>query len=112
MRWMNCIKTICFVLMSIFSTQLSFAHNEDKGGGVISGKIITADNEPSEGVTVHLRNKNKNKNRTTVTNENGFFKFSGVAIGNYIIEISFVGYETIHQKILIEEGARLSLSYQ
>ncbi len=113
MKWMNCIKTICFVLMSIFSTQLSFAHNEDRGGGVISGKIITADNEPAEGVTVHLRNlKNENKNRTTVTNENGFFKFSGVAIGNYIIEISFVGYETIHQKILIEEGARLPLSYQ
>jgi len=107
---MSCIKAICCVLMMLFSVELCFANSEDESGGVISGKIITADNKLAEGVIVVL--KNAETKRTAITNENGFFEFSNLIKADYEIEISFIGYETIHQKILFQQGKKINLSFQ
>lgn len=107
---MNCIKAICCVLIMLFSINECFANSEDESGGVISGKIFTVDNKLAESVIVVL--KNAETKRTAITNENGFFEFSNLIKGDYEIEISFVGYETIHQKIALPQGKKMSLSFQ
>ncbi|MEM6965798.1 MAG: TonB-dependent receptor [Bacteroidota bacterium] len=67
--------------------------------GKITGKVVDAKtNEPVEFATVVLVNSEFGKQLDgSITDEKGKFKFSKVALKEYEIEISFIGYET--QKI-------------
>lgn len=44
----------------------------------------------------------KNTNWNTRTNLNGNFEIQGIDSGNYILAVSFPGYETIEKSIIIE----------
>ncbi|MFM9568688.1 carboxypeptidase-like regulatory domain-containing protein, partial [Streptomyces turgidiscabies] len=57
---------------------------EDAGGVTVSGKVVTADHLPAEGVTVLL--KQASKTRTVISNEEGVFEFTHVANGMYEVE--------------------------
>jgi iron complex outermembrane receptor protein len=75
--------------------------------GIITGVLTTTDGKPAGGVTVTL----KGSNRTTLTDDDGHFSFRRLAPGNYEIEISFIGYESIDQSITVDgsKPARLML---
>ncbi|MDE3235166.1 MAG: TonB-dependent receptor [Bacteroidota bacterium] len=104
------IQVVCPVLLVLFAVQNCFAGIENGIGGTVIGNVLTADNKPAEGVTVQLIHTTRT--RFFNTNENGFFEFTNVTGGSYEIEISFVGYETIHEKIAVENGKKMQLSYR
>lgn len=57
----------------------------------ISGTVVNSQNSPLEGALVELREEGK----SSYTNEAGVFNFEGLQKGNYILRVSFLGYETL-----------------
>lgn len=91
------------ILLPVFS----FAINESDFGG-IKGKVITNDNNAAADVTVIIKNTTKG----TLTDENGSFEFSRLKPGEYSLQISLTGYETIEQSVTVEKGKTVPVSFQ
>lgn len=89
-------------------TAISFANANELYNGIILGKITTSDNQPAANATIAIKGTLK----TTVTDENGNFSFHHVKAGKYVIEISFVGYETILSSVTVENNKTVNLSLQ
>ncbi|HUZ60642.1 MAG TPA: TonB-dependent receptor [Hanamia sp.] len=96
-----------FIFLLIL-TEISFANNNELYSGIIFGKITSSDNQPAANATIAIQGTL----RTTITDENGNFSFHHVKPGKYIIEISFVGYETILHPVTVENNKTVNFSLQ
>ncbi|QWX83814.1 carboxypeptidase-like regulatory domain-containing protein [Cellulophaga sp. HaHaR_3_176] len=75
--------SLLFVISNIFSQET----------GSITGAVVDLEigNEPVLFADVQLKNTDKN----TQTNFHGNFEFTNLEIGNYIVVVNFLGYETV-----------------
>ena len=95
----------------LFITSISYgANTEITLSGAISGKITTIDNKPAEDVTIYLKSAAGIK--TSISNENGYYEFSGLRTGKYNLEISLVGYETIHKEVYVDQNKKQTINFQ
>ncbi|HEX6431324.1 MAG TPA: TonB-dependent receptor [Niastella sp.] len=92
-----------FIILPVFS----LANNENDFGG-IKGKVITNDNNAAADVTVIIKNTKKG----TLTDENGAFEFSRLKTGEYALQISLTGYETIEQTVTVEKDKTSNVTFQ
>ncbi|MDR2423285.1 MAG: TonB-dependent receptor family protein [Prevotellaceae bacterium] len=94
-------KVTFIVLLSLLSFNMAIA-------GVISGRVIDAKTkEPLEYVTVVVRKKNvENAVAGTLTDKSGTFIINNIPPDNYIVTVSFVGYSTWEQDVVVETGAQ------
>ena len=67
--------------------------------GTISGTVKDDQGDPIPGATVNLRDTNFGIN----TEANGRFSIPNVPYGDYQMQVSFVGYETITQRITLNK---------
>ena len=70
---------------------------QDKG--VLKGIITTEQGEPIMGANVHI----KKIALGTTSNENGEFLLEKIANDSYVVEVSYLGYNTIIKKIVINK---------
>ncbi|RFM26440.1 TonB-dependent receptor [Deminuibacter soli] len=99
----SALTFFCLVLSVNLFAQL----NTDKG--IISGQIITADNQPAEGVIVRLIGTDK----ATLTTENGFYMFKNLPAGTYQVDVSLMGYKPLDKKVVLaENGKQNNISFQ
>lgn len=77
-----------------------FSHASNNGPGTLEGHITTSDGKPAASVTITLIGTSKN----TVTGEDGTFSINKIPTGNYQVEISLVGYETVVREVSIEQN--------
>lgn len=103
------------VSLSNISAQSSFVGSlSDKvvpdniGSGIISGTVSTSDNKPAAYVTILI----KGSKRSTLTSEDGSFVIRNLQPGNYELEISLVGYETIKAEAPVVSGQTTERSFQ
>lgn len=98
------MKRIFYTFFAILVTT-SLATAQEKGNGKLSGTILdSSTNQPVEFATVALIDPATNKPVDgTVADEKGKFSISGIALGNYRVTISFIGYETYLQEIALTE---------
>ena len=91
------MKNTLFVLACLFSLGL-YAQNES----IVKGNIIDleANNEPLMFADIILAGTDYK----TQTNFNGNFELVDVAAGNYTLEISFLGYETLSLPVEVGEN--------
>ncbi|WP_396636035.1 carboxypeptidase-like regulatory domain-containing protein [Maribacter sp. R77961] len=91
------------VLVTFFIASISLAQTN----GVLSGKILDAEmyNEPLLMASVSI----KNTSWKAQTNFNGNFEITAITPGNYIVQISFLGYDSVEMPIEIKEGERLEV---
>jgi iron complex outermembrane receptor protein len=83
------------------------AHVEpEQPTGIISGQILTTDNQPAAYVTVTL----KGTNRTTMTDEKGHFILRNVKEGVHTIAVSMVGLEAQVKTLEVRKDQTTSLS--
>ncbi|GJM34837.1 MAG: TonB-dependent receptor [Saprospiraceae bacterium] len=69
----------------------------------LTGYVLdSATREPVIGATVQVIELNK----ATVTNGEGFFKFLDLPFGGYSLEISFVGKQTLSQKVEVDNKGK------
>lgn len=62
----------------------------------IDGQLFDSDsNKPLQGASIQLLNTNK----VTLSNANGEFSFADLKKQNYVIKISYIGYQAIEQKV-------------
>ncbi|MGV3766828.1 MAG: SusC/RagA family TonB-linked outer membrane protein [Chitinophagaceae bacterium] len=71
----------------------------------ITGKVVDSTGSPVADASVRLTPGNKG----TSTGRNGQFLIAGVAPGNYTIEISSIGFESIRRSITVAATAPLAL---
>ena len=81
------IPFLFFVILPIIASATFIAHN-----GTITG-IVKDENSQEELVGAHILLKGTDQ--MTITNELGFFEFSGLRKDTYTIVISYIGYQTI-----------------
>ena len=92
------------LFLQVFATE---NENEDGLGGV-RGKVTTTDNKPAELVTVSLKGTKK----STLTGSDGSFIIRNIQPGNYEVEISLVGYETLTESVTIETNKTAEFALQ
>jgi iron complex outermembrane recepter protein len=102
------MKRISIILAFIISVFSVLANDPDDGFGIIKGRVTTADGKPAPAVTVILKGTKK----AAVTEENGTFSIHHVKSGNYDIEISQVGFETIVQPVQVDANKITAVSIQ
>jgi len=65
--------------------------------GVLKGIITTEQGEPIMGANVHV----KKISHGTTSDENGMFLLDKIAYDSYVVEVSYLGYNTIVKNIII-----------
>jgi iron complex outermembrane recepter protein len=96
---MNQLLPICYILC-FFSTTVFGQTNT----GSVEGKISDKTNDPLLGINVGL----KNTSYGSPTDDNGFYRIDNVPAGNYILEVSGVGFKIRSLNISIEAGKTLT----
>lgn len=90
--------SILFLLFAIFSSNAFAEDNPVTDNGIIEGKVLDHDTQsPVADAVVKIMPLNKK----TGTDEKGNFRFEFLNNGNYILEISAVGYKTIIKTDLV-----------
>lgn len=96
-------STCLFFFLALFITDVS-AQQKQTVRGVVTDILLKS---PVAGATVALGG------RQAITDENGEFKFSDVAVGNYSIRFSSVGYqEVIIENIIVNAGKESVLNIE
>lgn len=75
----------------------------------VSGKIIDANlKDPLAYVNVVLKNNNTTKEFAAgvITNDEGIFTLENVSLGNYLIDVSFIGFKTYSNTIYVGENSK------
>ena len=81
----HCLKSILSISFLLITISLSAQKAK------ITGKVISQKTgDPLIGATVSLEGTKK----ITQTDQNGYYSFSGLASGNYILQCSYVSYST------------------
>ncbi|HEX5155316.1 MAG TPA: TonB-dependent receptor [Parafilimonas sp.] len=96
--------TVLFFFLSFFTVS-TFAQQNN---GNIKGTVTTNDSKPAALVTIHLSGTKK----YVQTNDDGTFKLSNVAEGNYTLEVSLIGYETLRQNVSIKANQTSQVNMQ
>lgn len=100
---MNCKYFFAFILC-LFSAAIVKAQSF----GSIKGTITTADNKPAEGVTIIIKKTPKN----AVADNSGVFEIKNLAVGNYTISVSLIGYQDVEKSVAVEGGKATPVSIQ
>lgn len=95
-----------FLTIYILSISSAFANNDNPGA--IKGVVTAIDNAPANSATVRLKGTKK----TVLTNSEGGFIFENIQPGNYNLEVSFIGYETMEQLVTVNAGSVTNISIQ
>lgn len=100
------MSRIIALFISVFISSVIFA--SETRPAQVKGYIVTNDNKPAIAVTVQL----KGTKSIAVTNTEGYFNFNNVNAGDYQLEVSSIGYETLRQTVHVDEGNTVELHLQ
>ena len=89
---------LLFLFLPLLLATYAFAQKNEYGS--IKGVVFTSDGKPAGSVTVVIKNT---KNGTT-TNDDGNFELKKIKPGNYVLILSFVGFESKEISIDVETG--------
>jgi iron complex outermembrane receptor protein len=96
--------TLLFLTLFLFAAS-AFAQQNT---GIVKGMVRTNDHKPAASVTIHLLGTKK----YTVTKEDGTFFLKNISAGDYVIEVSLVGYEPLKQDISIDADNTTAVNLQ
>lgn len=74
---------------------------------VITGKVLTVEGKPAEGISVKL----KGRKTGDATNKTGSYKISNVPAGNYTIQVSAIGVSFQEKQINVKAGEELQQDF-
>ena len=92
-------KGLCFALLAMFLPVLAWAQL------TFSGKVLDARTQAGlAGASVSLSTKIQR-----ASDKNGGFSFTGLAAGNYVLKVRFVGYQAIEKTIVLPADGQVEL---
>lgn len=81
--------------------------------GTVSGIVTDPQGANVAGANVTLLNTGTNTTRTTTTNDEGFYRFDAVDLGNYTVTISATGFgELIKTNVIVNAGQTSTIDAQ
>ncbi|MFD2826522.1 TonB-dependent siderophore receptor [Leeuwenhoekiella polynyae] len=92
-----------FATINTFKRAATISYQQQTGS--LSGSVKTLDGQPLAQVSVKLLNTSKG----TTTDTQGHFNLTGLPLGEFTIEISYIGMKTQHTSVTITEGDRTDL---
>ena len=84
-------------------TLVSFAQNATIRGFVYDKKNL--ESIPSASVSL------KGTKYALATDVNGYFQLSGIAAGNYLLQVTYLGYDTIRLNIKLNPGELITKKF-
>ncbi len=99
------MKSILIFLGCLLVSTTAFSQNSQKIG-TIQGKIVSRTNETLPFATVILKDSNQKLLEGTVTDENGGFQFTKVAVGTYNLEVQYIGFISNTRSVSISKSTR------
>ena len=81
------------LLCALFSA--AFVANAQTSRGTVSGTVTDTNNAVVAGATITLTNTQTTVTRTTTTNNEGFYRFDAVDLGNYTVTLAATGFGTV-----------------
>ncbi len=99
------MKSIIVFLGCFFLSISVFSQNSQKIG-TVKGKVVSVSNETLPYASVVLKDVNQKLVEGVVTDENGNFTITKIAIGSYILEVQYIGFITTTRNILISKEQR------
>ena len=99
------MKSIIVFLGCFFLSISVFSQNSQKIG-TVKGKVVSVSNETLPYASVVLKDVNQKFVEGVVTDENGNFTITKIAIGSYILEVQYIGFITTTRNILISKEQR------
>lgn len=94
------------VLLFLLFVAPAIAH--EAPSGTIKGRVTTSDHQPAAFVSVVVIGTG----RSVISDEEGYFTISKVPAGAQELEVSLIGYETLHQKVEVEENKTVTVNLQ
>lgn len=76
--------------------------------GTIKGRVMTSDNQPASYVTITLAGAS----RSVISDEAGFYSLTKISPGNYELEASFTGYETVKKPVTVVASQTVVADFQ
>lgn len=102
-------RAYLFLSFFLLPFTLIYAGVPDEGANnTIQGVITTSDGHPATNVTVVLKGIAKGM----ITNQSGEFLFKNIPDGNYELEVSMVGFETIRRSVAVVNGKSVLLQIE
>jgi iron complex outermembrane receptor protein len=92
-------------LYSLILLFIAFTASAQKGD--LHGTIRTQDGQPAAFVNILI----KESGQGTTSSEEGFFAIRGVQAGEYTLVSSFIGLQTLEQKISIKAGEKTTVNF-
>ena len=99
------MKSILIFLGCLLVSTAAFSQNSQKIG-TIQGKVVSVANETLPFATVILKDNNQKLVEGTVTDENGGFRFTKVAVGSYNLEVQYIGFISNTRSVSISKSTR------
>ena len=99
------MKSIIVFLGCLFLSVSAFSQNSQKIG-TIQGKVVSTTNETLPYASVILKDSNQKLVVGVVTDENGDFIFTKVAVGSYNLEVQYIGFVSSFRKVTISTAAK------
>ncbi len=99
------MKSIIVFLGCLFLSISAFSQNSQKIG-TIQGKVVSITNETLPYASVILKDSNQKLVEGTVTDENGGFTFTKVAVGSYNLEVQYIGFVSNTRSVSISKLTR------
>ena len=96
---MKIYRTKQWLLTAVLFLVTLMAFAQEKYGS-IRGTVITSDNTPAANVSVIIQSSKQG----TATDNDGNFEFARLKPGQYTLQVSLLGYETLEQAVTVEAG--------
>ncbi|MBO9562538.1 MAG: carboxypeptidase-like regulatory domain-containing protein, partial [Niastella sp.] len=93
------MKKVLYLLSFIFPLICS-AFNNKAPAGTLKGRVMTSDNQAAPFVSIAVIGTDRN----VVSDEEGYFNITKVPAGEQELEVTLIGYETLRQKVTVEDG--------
>ena len=95
-------KFVCLFVLLFTWTVASSAQNTT---ATVSGSVKDAEGEPLQAAAVLVTSNETGAFYGTVTNRFGIFSLSGLKPGNYLVKISFLGYQDVaYDNVILSLG--------
>lgn len=105
---MRYTKHLCWVLCTFACTVFAQAQNRY----VLEGRVTDEKNLPVELATVVLKTAQDSATvQAGYTEKDGSFRFSGLVVGSYFVEVGFVGFEKYLGQTLLVVGSTLTIPH-
>jgi iron complex outermembrane receptor protein len=111
------LKLISFIILTVFAQSIAFAkspvitinNTTEDAVGSLSGTITDkADGKPIIGATVNIPDLRKG----AITDVNGKYNFGSVPKGVFLVQVTYIGYLTVNQRVDFSKTSVLDVKLQ